>query len=161
MNEKDFGKIFDRLVEPIFRFIYFRVFDRESAKDLTQEVFYKVWKVLNEGMKIHNLRAFIYLTARNLVIDEKRKKRALPLSEVLETEQEPKVFEQEKIWQKIEDENLRLLLQSLEDEEKEVLEMRYLRQLKVKEMAEILRITPNAVSLRLGKAKKKLKEKMI
>ncbi|MFA6536794.1 MAG: sigma-70 family RNA polymerase sigma factor [Patescibacteria group bacterium] len=158
MNEQQFEKIFAELAEPIFRFIYFRVFDRELAKDLTQEVFCRVWKVFSEGKKIDNLRAYIYLIARNLVIDESRKKKNSSLDVLAEKGADPPVEVQEVYWQKNENDNLLKTLRRLKSSEREVLEMRYLRELKVKEIAEILQITSNAVSLRLKKSKKMLKD---
>ena len=65
-----FARVYDMYVTPIYRFIYFKVSRRQDAEDLTSEVFMKVWKyVATTDEDIENLRALLYRSARNIVID--------------------------------------------------------------------------------------------
>src|SRR3989338_11402702 len=70
--------------DAIFRYCYYRVFDREKAKDYVQETYLRPWKYLAEGRKVDNIRAFLYRTATNLIIDESRKKKATSLDQIIE-----------------------------------------------------------------------------
>ncbi len=73
--KRKFSKIYDQNVGGIYRFVYFKVSSEDIAQDLTSEAFLKTWQVFREkGEEIKNPRAFIYRTARNLVIDYYRKK---------------------------------------------------------------------------------------
>jgi len=69
-KEKQFIDAYDKYSEAIFRHCYYRVFDRERAKDFVQETFCKTWKYIVDGNDIENIRAFLYKTANNLIIDE-------------------------------------------------------------------------------------------
>jgi RNA polymerase sigma factor (sigma-70 family) len=82
MNEEEFVKLYDELADKLFRHCYFRVFNRERAKDLMQETFMRVWKYCNEGHEVKNLKSFLYKVANNLIIDESRKKKELYLEEL-------------------------------------------------------------------------------
>ncbi len=79
-----FGDLYERYLDEIFRFIFYRVLDQEEAEDLTERVFLKAWEALPRGPRpIANFRAWIYRVARNQVIDRHRtRKAAVPLEEV-------------------------------------------------------------------------------
>lgn len=68
------GELFDRHHEPIFRFAWSRVGDRQVAEDLTGEVFTRMVRSLPdyrlEGVPF---RAWLYRIARNLITDHHRK----------------------------------------------------------------------------------------
>ena len=74
-----FTKAYDELSDAIFRHCWFRIGDRERAKDLMQETFTKSWQYISRGEKVDNLKAFLYRVANNLIIDEYRKKKELSL----------------------------------------------------------------------------------
>ncbi|MFC1612657.1 RNA polymerase sigma factor, partial [Patescibacteria group bacterium] len=79
LNEEQFIAIYDELAEDIFRHLYFRVYDYERTKELTQEVFTRTWIYVSKGRKIENLKALAYRIATNIAIDESRKKKAVSL----------------------------------------------------------------------------------
>lgn len=71
---------FERLYEiyfiPVFRYIYFRVKNRENAEDLVQEVFLKVFNSISKFQeKGKSPLNFFFTVARNAVIDYWRKKK--------------------------------------------------------------------------------------
>jgi len=68
-----FGKIYDILVKPIYRYIYYRV-DQHIAEDLTEETFLKAWQNLSKYKAgKHPFSAWIFRIAHNLVCDYYRK----------------------------------------------------------------------------------------
>src|SRR3989338_6887941 len=81
--EQQFMKAYDELSDAIFRHCYFRIGDRERAKDLMQDTFTKSWQYINQGTQVSNLRAFLYKVANNLIIDEYRKKKELSLDTMM------------------------------------------------------------------------------
>lgn len=68
-----FGGIYDELVKPIYRYIYYRV-EPQIAEDLTEETFLKAWKALPKYKKTkHPFSAWVFRIAHNLVCDYYRK----------------------------------------------------------------------------------------
>lgn len=68
-----FGKIYDELVKPVYRYIYYRV-EPQIAEDLTEEAFLKAWKNLPKYKKTkHPFSAWVFRIAHNLVCDHYRK----------------------------------------------------------------------------------------
>jgi len=68
-----FGKIYDELVKPVYRYIFYRV-DKNIAEDLTEETFLKVWKNLKKYKKgKYPFSAWVFRIAHNLVVDYYRK----------------------------------------------------------------------------------------
>jgi len=71
-DKNDFTSAYEEFADAIFRHCYFRVSDREKAKDIMQEVFVRTWNYVVEGNEINELKSFLYRTAHNLIIDEYR-----------------------------------------------------------------------------------------
>ncbi len=61
--------MFDRYYRELLNFLARKVRDRETAADLTQESFARVYAAEQSGTAIRDPRALLYKTARNLVID--------------------------------------------------------------------------------------------
>lgn len=77
-----FALLYERYIDPIFRYIYFRVDDVRDAEDLTENVFIKVWEALpNYKLNGFPLSSWLYRIAHNAVIDFHRKKIALPMDD--------------------------------------------------------------------------------
>lgn len=65
--------VFARYYRELLRFLQGSVQDREMAADLAQESYARVLAVQRSGEPIAEPRAFLYRTARNLVIDQHRR----------------------------------------------------------------------------------------
>lgn len=164
MNKADkekFLEAYDQYAEAIYRHCFFRVFSQNRAEDLTQETFLRTWQYIAGGNNVENLRAFLYRVANNLIIDESRKKKEESLDALLEESPafDPPFDEREGIEKKILLEDIRLAMRELLPQERDLLIMRYVDDLEPKEIAEILDISPNNVSVKLNRAVKALKEK--
>lgn len=155
MLEKEFLEVYEKAADGVFRFCYWRTFNRETARDLTQEAFTRTWLALVNGNDIKNLRAFVYKVARNLVIDQSRKKKEMSLEALMQVH-EPEF--RQRFGDFVDSKLVLEALEKLEDDYKEVLLMRYIEELKPSEIAEILGETPNAVSIRINRAASKLRE---
>jgi RNA polymerase sigma-70 factor (ECF subfamily) len=68
-----FGRLYDRYVTQIYRFVYLKLPSRESAEDVTSDTFLKFWQYLINNNDVRHVRALLYKTARNLVVDYYRK----------------------------------------------------------------------------------------
>lgn len=157
-KEGYFLKSYDEFADVIFRHCFFRLSDRDKAKDVTQETFIRFWKYLAEGKEILNQRAFLYKIANNLIIDEYRKKESFSLDQM----QEEIGFDvgvdfREDLETKDLSRRLIVLIETLPDKYREVLVMRHVDGLSVKEISRITGETENVVSVRIHRAIEKTK----
>jgi DNA-directed RNA polymerase specialized sigma24 family protein len=72
--EKMFLDAYQMHSDAIFRFVSFKIDNREKALDITQDTFMKTWMHISKNGEIQNIRAFLYKVAGNLVIDEYRRR---------------------------------------------------------------------------------------
>lgn len=70
-----FGILYDRYVETVYRYVYYRVRDREEAEDVTSDVFFKALRAVPRYEPRQPFLAWLYRIARNAVIDGARRKR--------------------------------------------------------------------------------------
>jgi RNA polymerase sigma-70 factor (ECF subfamily) len=79
-NAEAFGHLYVKFLDPIYRYIFFRVSDPQEAEDLTGIVFLKAWEALPRYK--HNgipFSSWLYRIAHNVVVDYHRKKKFLPI----------------------------------------------------------------------------------
>lgn len=158
-KEKEFIKCYEKYFDGIYRFCYLRVFDRDLSKDLAQETFIKTWKYIISGKEIKNMKAFLYQTARNLIIDNFRKKKVLPLDNVKENAASIRLnSSEEEFLNKMEGEEIKEVLKQLDENHREVIIMRYIEDMKPKEIAQALEESANTVSVRIHNATIKLRK---
>ncbi|HXK39952.1 MAG TPA: RNA polymerase sigma factor [Candidatus Paceibacterota bacterium] len=158
-REQEFLKAYDDYADDLFRHAFFRVRDRERAKDLVQETFTRTWTALSGGATIDNLRAFFYRVLTNAIIDESRKKKAASLDTMLEEGFAPRDEEAtEAVLEVTIIRETHELLSTLPDEYRLPLIMRHLDGLSPREIAEVLGLTENLVSVRINRAINKLRK---
>ena len=162
LKKKDpdaYAEIYNLYVSSIYRFIYFKVATKQDAEDLTSEVFLKIWQYITEtDHQIDNLRALLYRTARNLVIDSYRKKASRDLNQDTETlslvEDEKQQNLLASIDVKVDMKNMEKVLRKMKDEYREILLLRYLEELSISEIAKILEKSKGSVRVSLHRALK-------
>ena len=68
-----FSELYERLADRIYRYIYFRVTDENTAEDLTSRVFLKAWEHLPRYKRSSSpFVAWLYTIAHNMLIDHYR-----------------------------------------------------------------------------------------
>lgn len=158
--QDEFLRAYEAYADAIFRFCYFRLYDRERASELMQETFLKAWDYLSRTeKKVENLRAFLYKIATNLVIDEsrQRKKRTVSLEDLHEQGFDPGEDLTGDMKAMIDHQAVLLALDSLDDKYKEAVKMRYVDDLAVKEIAHLLNDNENNVSVKIHRGLKQLR----
>ena len=159
-KEKQFIEAYEQYSEPIFRHCYYRVFEREKAKDLVQETFFKTWKYLIKGNEIENIRAFLYRTANNIIIDESRKKKHVSLDAIMEKGFNPSIDTREADSNYFSAKEVVEVLHVLDEKYKDVIMMRYIDGFSTREIASIVGETEDNVYVRMHRGIKKVKELM-
>lgn len=157
-TETAFLDLHDRFADPLFRHAYFRVSDREVARDITQESFLRMWDYLVSGGEVDNPKAFLFRVAGNLVIDHYRKKKSISLEVLQEEGFDPAGTDAEGITDAAEGKRVRAHLDALPEKDREALILRHIEGLSVREIADITGESANAISVRMHRATKKLKE---
>ncbi len=153
---QEFIESYDQYADGVFRYCFFKLSNRESAKDIVQETFVKTWQYIREGKEIGNLKAFLYKVARNLVIDEYRKHKTSSLDTLQETGFD--VADREEIAISAEVDIVLQAVDKLEPHHREVIVMRFVHDLSPREIADILGENENAISVRLNRAVKKAQD---
>lgn len=70
-----FGLLYDRYVEAVYRYIFYRVRDTAEAEDITSDVFMRALRAMPRYEPRQALLAWLYRIARNAVVDGSRRKR--------------------------------------------------------------------------------------
>ena len=157
MTDEQFIKFYDDYADAIFRHCFYRIRDRELAKDLSQELFMRVWEYLARGKEVLNLKAFVYKVANNRIIDEVRKRKEIySLDTLAEAGFDVNDGEQEAMLTAADAKIALSKLSELPEDYRQVFVLRHIDGLPIKEIAEILGETENNVSVRIHRALKKL-----
>ncbi len=163
---KNFGKIYDKYVDKIYRFIYLKVSSQEVAQDLTSEVFLRGWeaykKAQNPKSKIQNPQAFLYQIARNLVTDHYRQKGQAQLVSVENASPMPDIGSdlEEKAMINSDVDQVKAALVNINDDYREIIVWYYLDEFTVPEIAKILNKSEEAVRVSIHRALKALKNEL-
>ncbi len=67
----------------IYRYCYFRLHDRQTAEDITQEAFLRYFEQ-EQSQAVERILPWLYTVARNLCMDEFRRQKLRPLEEAKE-----------------------------------------------------------------------------
>ncbi|MFZ2189854.1 MAG: RNA polymerase sigma factor [Candidatus Magasanikiibacteriota bacterium] len=159
-NKQAFGELYDLYVEKIYRFIYFKINNKEEAEDLTSDVFLKTWNYLmeNREKELLSFSGLVYRIARNNIIDLYRKRARMPevaLGEEAENVSTEPMQEVENIHDA---EKLLQLIKKLKQDYQEVLILKHVEELSIGEIAEITGRSSVGVRVILHRAMNKLKE---
>jgi RNA polymerase sigma-70 factor (ECF subfamily) len=157
-----FAELYDLYIQRIYRFVFFKVSGHEEAEDITSEVFLKVWNHISEGKELKSFSGLLYRVARNCIIDMYRAKsvRVHPLlfSEIDEqSDPSDSGGAIEKIHASEEAKKIIAQIKKLKQEYQEILTLRYIDELTIDEIAEIVGKGKVAVRVTLHRAMKRLK----
>lgn len=141
-----FAQLYDAYVERVYRYIYFRVSDETTAEDLTSQVFLKAWETLDRYQPGSSpYIAWLYTTARNLVIDHYRARKAsVPLEEVAPLASNERTPDEEADI-RFDLQAMRKMLQSLTDEQQQVLILKFIAGLPNKNIAKMMNKREGAI----------------
>ena len=139
--------------DKIYRYCYFKLYDKQLAQDITQEAFLRFYR---QGLSFDNGKElpYLYTIAKNLCIDEFRKQ-TVDRIEVLENEATSDPSEE---W--IDALVLRSIVSNLPNDEQELIFLRYANELPITSICKITGLSRFAIYRRLSKSLKWLKEEL-
>ena len=168
-KEKAFLEAFEAHADSLFRHAFFRLSDRERAHDLTQDTFLKAWDYLAGGGEVRNYKSFLYRILHNLIIDEYRKKSPRSLDELWEDEAVAGAIEMQlsegggaqEAEGALDEQALvgkvRSFISELPEQYRDVLTLRFVDDLSIGEIAEMVNVSENVVSVRIHRGVAKLR----
>ncbi len=84
LDPRAFAPLYDRYLDPIYRYCYRRLGNREAAEDATSAIFARALAAL-PNYRDGSFRAWLFVIAHNIVIDTHRRRRPeQPLAEAFE-----------------------------------------------------------------------------
>jgi RNA polymerase sigma-70 factor (ECF subfamily) len=126
-DREAFGWLYERYLDPLYRYVQSHVGNPHDAEDLTEQVFLRAYQAL-EGYQPrgHPFSAFLYKVARNLLIDKRRlQKDELPIDSADVPQAEVRSMD-ERLIDQMENEALRNALAGLPSDYAEVIRLRML-----------------------------------
>ncbi len=145
---ESFGELYERYVEEIYNYAFYRVNEVREAEDITETAFLKAFECLtayDENQPIENFRAWIYRITRNKIIDHYRtRKETVPLVPELPLTSLDMVPEADIENRELFEAVLRAIRQ-LNGNYKEVILCRFINGLSHRETAKVLDLTENHV----------------
>lgn len=136
-----FGVLYERHLDAIFRYVFFRVGNSADAEDLTEDVFVSAWENLAtfRPERPGSFLSWLYRIAHNRVIDHYRKRRPQSWSSeqlALEEALIPGVEEAANL--NFDVRRLAKAVSQLEDTEQEVIILRFIEGLSHSEVARVI-----------------------
>jgi RNA polymerase sigma-70 factor (ECF subfamily) len=155
---------FDEYADALYRHAFFRVSDKDVAQDLVSDTFAKTWDFIAHGGTVERFRPFLYQTLNRRIIDEYRKKKSSSLDNLLDGEDAvpEHVFDElvegsrEETEFSLDAKDATKLIARLPEHYQTVITLRFINGMHPKEMADILELPTNTVSVRLHRAMEQL-----
>ena len=159
----DFEALYQRHSREVWALAYARWMNADTALDITQEAFLRLWKQWEDGEAILNPRAWLLRVARNLAEDHAKSafrrngthppqtmngvaaRAPLPLEHL----------EREETFAR-----LREVLGQMPQADREVLTLRYALEHSTGEIADLLGVNATAVHMRLSRARQRLADRL-
>ncbi len=148
-DKNSFTEIVNRYLKSIYNFSYRLIGGQKEAEDTTQEVFLKTWKNIKKFDTKKNFKTWVFSIAKNTCIDYLRKRKDIPMS-MFDNEDGGNVIEDNLIDVELKADELFALAQNkkhietimsgLSITQKEVIVLKYVNEMSLSEVAEIMNI---------------------
>ncbi len=163
-DKEQFGVLIERYEKKLLRYGTKFLSNRENIVDIVQEVFMSAYQNIKSFDSSKKFSPWIYRIAHNAFVNNMKRSLARPLVFFdLDTLISHPIYEDPASKEKEQKEMHSMIdkgLESLPDNYREVIILHYLEELSYKEIADVLRIPPGTVGIRLKRAKEKLKKVM-
>ena len=159
-NPALFSELYDKYFEPIFRYMFQRLDDKEQAFDSTQQVFLiamnSLSKYENRGLPFSS---WLFRIAKNELSELFKKEKAkrtvnidsVKIYDIIEEIQETKI-------DKYHDKIVSIIAEELDEDDLQLIEMRFFENRSFREMADILDITENNAKVKTYRVLDKLRQ---
>lgn len=158
-NTEAFGVLYDRYLDKIYRFVYYKTFTREAAEDITSDVFHKALRNSKSFDPAKgSFSTWLYRIARNAVIDHYRtKKHDVPLEDTFDVgvdERTPDALDAIADLGRVTE-----YLTTLTAKQREIIMLRIWEEKSYREIADIVGGTESSVKMAFSRSIRELREK--
>lgn len=160
-DEMNFEDIYQKLSDKVYGYIYLMIGEAETAEDLTQETFLKIYNNMGSYRGQSTISTWVIAIARNKTIDYIRRKQRLSFFSLLKT---PLIAQSDTPLEILEKGEavveLYKVINQLKLDYKEVLILRKIKELSIRETAYVLGWEETKVKVTTSRALAALKEKI-
>jgi RNA polymerase sigma-70 factor (ECF subfamily) len=140
------GALYERFHLSIFRYLYYRIGDRQAAEDLTADVFVRMIRSISTYRpRTVTFQAWLFQIARNIAIDHYRKMKHRNHAELEENMVDQVENVDASVDRSLTNAHLKEALAKLTDEQRDVLVMRFVANMPVAQVAQSLHKSEDAV----------------
>ena len=163
-NRSAFEQLVGMFHDDIFRMVYYRTRSQMDAQDLTQDIFMQAFRSMSELNSVDRFKSWLFSIAMNRVRDFHRRKKIQRLFSLSSDRQRDDQQELEAkpgpldslisrdFWKKVE-----LTLKEFPAMEREVFILRFMDQLEIKEISQVLKKNQSTIKTHLYRALKKFR----
>ena len=159
MDASMFNSLFTALSGKLYRLAKSMLHHNEEAEDALQEVQLKLWEKHYELDAVENPEGFAMRTMRNLCLDKIRK-----VHDTSELNEEP-ISKNKNPYEQTElndlTDRIKGLIDRLPEMQRSIIRMRDVEEMEISEIAYIMKLTENAVTVNLSRARTKVKSQIL
>lgn len=169
-DRKAFGELFDAYQKPVLKFLEHKLPTTEDAQDLLSQTFLQMMEYA-KTTRIDNFNALVYRIARNLTANfykgyYQKDKKTYSFNDQILAEAEklhnvlPEVegVEEESPFSAFSEEQVKRYIRRLEQDDRDVVTMRFESDMSVKEIAEVIGKTENATRVMIHRALRRVRD---
>ena len=163
VRRAEFEALYQRHSREVWAMAYARWMDADTALDIMQEAFLRLWKQRECGEEILNPRAWLLRVARNLAEDLAKssfRRNGTHAPQMMNGVRSHDLMPLESLEREETFAQLRGLLEQLPEADREILTLRYALEYNATDIAEMLEINATAVHMRLSRARQRLAERL-
>ncbi|MBD3363041.1 sigma-70 family RNA polymerase sigma factor [Candidatus Dojkabacteria bacterium] len=158
-----FGTLYDMYIDDVYLYIFYKIGNEHDAEDLTARTFEKAMKAMQGyEWRGYTFGAWLYTIARNLILDRyKKKKLSISVEDVMTFTADVEIERvDEKAEREINAQKLMKKIAELPENQREVIYLRYVKELTIAETMEITGRSIDSVKSLAKRGLKKLRELM-
>lgn len=152
-----FGMLYDRHASKVYNKSLTIVHDKDTAKDLTHDIFIKAFIHIGEFKRNSSFYTWLYTIVYHTCLDFLKKSnqfKMVPADKELLKDVIDEIDDQDLM--ELEYERLKVLLEKIPTEDKIVLLMKYQDKMKIQDISQVLKIGESATKMKISRAKKKI-----
>lgn len=159
MDSNQFSVHILALSDKLYRFARSILRDDSDAKDAVQNLSLKLWEKREKLDQIDNISAFTMQAMRNLCLDTIRRQR--PTEELNENTEWDEYGPHGQAEHTDTKEYILKLINKLPEMQRTIIRLRDVEEMEISEIATIMLLTENAVSVNLSRARQKIRDKIL
>lgn len=138
-DKNAFGEIYDRYIDAVYRFVYFRIGEKYNTEDVTEQTFVSIFEHIREyEEKGLPFEAWLFRIARNKIIDYYRKQKPrVGLENIVDLE-DPKRGPEKYTEESFDHEHMMTCIRQLPDSYQEIIILKFIEEKENEEISVLL-----------------------